>query len=115
MEWKTSETIEHPEAKGWTVKPDSSPSRTGRISGYSLKRFKQIRGIEAPQAREAFHIIKDLDELIEAVLEYGEFDLVARIEVRSREGLDQVIFINLRKIKGIGEVTSPITAHAHLG
>jgi DNA-binding Lrp family transcriptional regulator len=52
---------------------------------------------------------------MEAVLTYGEFDLVVRIEVKSIESLEQFIFNTFRNIKGIDEVTSLITARAHLG
>ncbi len=90
-------------------------AESGSITVYTLIKFSRTRGVEVAHARNAYRSIRDLDEVKEVVLTYGEFDIMVKIETNSVEELDYFIFKKIRTIKGVDSITTLIVACAHMG
>ena len=74
------------------------------IKSYTLVRVKP------PRDKEVYRRIKELSEVKEIVLTYGEYDLIVEIGVDSLEELDSFIFNKLRAIEGVEATTTLVEA-----
>lgn len=74
------------------------------IRSYTLVRVKP------PRDMEVYRQIKELSEVKEVVLTYGEYDLIVEIGVNSLDELDSFIFNKLRAIEGVEVTTTLIEA-----
>ena len=67
--------------------------------------------VKPPRDKAVYWKIKDLPEVKEAIMTYGEYDLIVEIEVNSLDDLDFFIFNKLRKIEGVEATTTLIAAN----
>ena len=74
------------------------------VRSYTLVRVKPS------QDKEVYRQIKELPEVKEVVLTYGEYDLIVEINVNSLDELDSFIFDKLRVIEGVEGTTTLIVA-----
>lgn len=74
------------------------------IRSYTLVRVKP------PRDMEVYRQVKELPEVKEVVLTYGEYDLIVEIGVNSLDELDSFIFNKLRAIEGVEVTTTLIEA-----
>lgn len=74
------------------------------VTSYTLVRVKP------PKDKEIYQKIKELPEVKEAIMTYGEYDLLLRIEVNSLDELDSFIFGKLRVIEGVEATTTLLAA-----
>ena len=74
------------------------------VKSYTLVRVKP------PQDKDVFRQIRELSEVKEVVLTYGEYDLLLKVEVDSLDDLDSFIFDKLRAIDGVESTTTLIEA-----
>lgn len=72
------------------------------ITAYALLRVKP--GMD----KDVFLDAKKLPQVKEAVVVYGEYDLLVKIEVPSMEDLDTFIFDTIRMISGVESSTTLI-------
>jgi len=72
------------------------------VTAYVLLRVKP--GMD----KDVFLSAKRLPQVKEAVVVYGEYDLLVRIEVPSMEDLDTFIFDTIRMISGVESSTTLI-------
>ncbi|MBS7653072.1 MAG: Lrp/AsnC ligand binding domain-containing protein [Candidatus Bathyarchaeia archaeon] len=74
------------------------------ITSYTLARVLPAK------EEEVYKKVKTYPEVREAVLTYGEYDLLLRVEANSLEELDNFIFNKLRTTSGILATTTLIEA-----
>jgi len=60
--------------------------------------------------REVLEAILDLDEVEEAEHIYGEWDIVAKINIDDLEKLSEFILLTIRSIKGVRQTSTLIVA-----
>lgn len=58
----------------------------------------------------ALEKVERIEGVVSAELAYGPYDLVVKIDVKSAEDLDSFIFERLRKIPGVKDTLTVITA-----
>jgi len=60
--------------------------------------------------REVLEAILDLDEVEEAEHIYGEWDIVAKINIEDLEKLSEFILLTIRSLKGVRQTSTLIVA-----
>jgi DNA-binding Lrp family transcriptional regulator len=59
---------------------------------------------------KVYSAVKEFPEVKDAIIAYGEYDLILKIEKETLEGLDNFIFNKLRSTEGIAVTTTLIEA-----
>ena len=60
--------------------------------------------------REVYYAIKELPQVKEIIMTYGEYDLICKIESNSLEELDNFIFNKIRTTDGVTATTTLLQA-----
>jgi DNA-binding Lrp family transcriptional regulator len=60
--------------------------------------------------REVLEAILDLDEVEEAEHIYGEWDIIAKINIEDLEKLSEFILLTIRSLKGVRQTSTLIVA-----
>lgn len=68
--------------------------------------------METGREEEIFSKLKQLTEVKKATATFGVYDIVMEVAFENVESLDEFIFTKLRKIAGITETVSMLTAKA---
>lgn len=63
---------------------------------------------ESNKEQAVLNELQELDEVKKADILYGEYDIIAEIELESLEQLSGFVLNNLRKIKGIKQTSTLI-------
>jgi DNA-binding Lrp family transcriptional regulator len=74
-----------------------------------VRSFTLVR-VKPPKEKEVYKQLIEFSEVKEAVMTYGEYDLIVEINVDSLDGLDSFIFDKLRSINGVEATTTLIEA-----
>lgn len=76
------------------------------VSAYILAK------VDAGKDEEVFSKIREIEDVREAHAAYGIYDLFLKVNFEKIEDLDDFVFNVMRKIPGIKETTTVITAKA---
>jgi anthranilate phosphoribosyltransferase len=74
------------------------------VTCYTLAR------VQPAMTAKVYRAVKEFQEVKEAIITYGEYDLILKIEKETIEDLDNFIFNKLRSTEGMSATTTLIAA-----
>jgi DNA-binding Lrp family transcriptional regulator len=85
------------------------PHRCWVMRGMTIKAFIMAK-VESVKAREVLDSVRALDEVEEAYLIYGAFDLLIKGVFKTPESLSSFVVDTLRKVDGVKDTVTNVCA-----